>query len=384
MSYSYDHKAIKRFGRSFKWDAMLDVDSNIAEEDIVPFTVAEMEWQTAPQITKQLQDYLENGILGYTGPSKEYYELVVDWIQNRYHFNITKEDIVIVPGVITAIKSLLEVMTQEKDGVILLTPSYQTFYRALEQTHRECVPVSLINNEGYYTIDFDALEQAFARDTTKMMILCHPHNPIGRIWTQEELQKIYELSKKYDKPVVSDEIHADLIMPGFDFVSYGAIDPKASICTSISKTFNLAGMKLSNIIIRDEACRNRFIEHSERYNNIGANALALQALEYAYRDSVDWLNETILEIEKNANTIISRLKDTKVVISPLEATYLLWLDFRAYPEILKCIKEDGHICGNNGSIFGDNGEGFLRLNIAVPHFYVEKLCDKILNIINEF
>lgn len=303
MSYSYDHEAIKRFGRSFKWDAMLEVDEAVKDEDIVPFTVAEMEWQTAPAITKQLQDYLENDILGYTGPSKEYYELVVDWIQSRYHFEVTQEDIVIVPGVITAIKSLLEVMTQEKDGIILLTPSYQSFFKAIDQTKRTCEEVALINNDGLYTIDFKALETAFAKDSTKMMILCHPHNPIGRIWTQDEMKAIYELSQKYHKPVISDEIHADLIMPGHQFISYGAIDPKAVICTSISKTFNLAGMKLSNIIIRDEACRERFIEHSERYSNIGANALALQALEYAYRDGSPWLESTIQQIQKNADTI---------------------------------------------------------------------------------
>lgn len=384
---NFNHNAIKRFGRSYKWDAMLEAFPETEAMDIMPFTVAEMEWQTDPIITHTLQTYLAEDILGYTKASKTYTKAVCQWMHNHYHLDIHCDDIITTPGVITAIKMALEVMTTEGDGVILLTPVYHSFFKMLEAVHRVPATSDLINQNGIYSIDFEDLEAKFKDPANTVMIMCHPHNPIGRVWTRDELERIHALSLQYNVPVISDEIHADLTLSGHQHVSYGTLDPQAIICTSVSKTFNLAGLKISNIIIKDERLRHQFVNHGERYGTIGANALAIQAAEVAYRKGQPWLDQALQEIEANAAIVTERFAATDIIVSPLEATYLIWMDFQEVikkdPALLQRLESEAYFFASDGEAFGANGAGFLRMNLAGPQRYIVEACDRVLEIVNK-
>lgn len=384
---NFNHNAIKRFGRSYKWDAMLEAFPETEAMDIMPFTVAEMEWQTDPIITQTLQTYLAEDILGYTKASETYTKAVCQWMHKHYHLDIQCDDIITTPGVITAIKMALEVMTTEGDGVILLTPVYHSFFKMLEAVHRIPATSDLINHNGIYSIDFEDLEAKFKDPANTVMIMCHPHNPIGRVWTRNELERIHALSLQYNVPVISDEIHADLTLSGHQHVSYGTLDPLAIICTSVSKTFNLAGLKISNIIIKDERLRHQFVNHGERYGTIGANALAIQAAEVAYRKGQPWLDQALQEIEANAAIVSDRFAATDIIVSPLEATYLIWMDFREVikkdPTLLQRLESEAYFFASDGEAFGANGAGFLRMNLAGPQRYIVEACDRVLDIVNK-
>ncbi len=386
LMINLNDKAIPRRNMNYKWDEMLTANPHSIQEDLIPFTVAEMEWMTDSHIIEAVQEYMGNCILGYTFPNEDYYQAVGDWLRDNYGLKVAQEDIVMTPGVITALRTAIQIMTEENDGVIVLTPSYQSFFKIINETKRTLVNVSLTNHDGNYTLNTEALESAFANPNNKMMILCNPHNPVGHIWTHDELSTLAQLSSKYNVPVVSDEIHADLIMPGYTFTSYADFDPQAIICTAPSKTFNLAGLKLSNIIIKDLALRNKFVTHASRYGAMGVNALAIVATHAAYTQGRPWLDTVITQINKNASIIQETFSKTEAVVSPLEATYLMWIDFRPYtkdhPELIQKFIDNG-VFVHEGSLFGEDGKNFIRMNIATPQHYIEKACTTMLDIINK-
>lgn len=376
MNHTFNESALKRYNRSFKWKMLETFDPKAPHEDTLPFTVAEMEWKTPQPIIDGLKEYLDHEILGYTDVSPTYYDHLNNWLSTYYKFTIKPEDIIITPGVITAIRIAIHTLTQENDGVVLLSPSYNTFLPTIANAGRRVVEVDLLSNSCIYTIDFTALESAFSDPKNTMFILCSPHNPVGRVWTYEELIAIRELASKYNIHVVADEIHADLVMPSYQFVSYGVIDPQAILCTSISKTFNLAGLKVSNIIIKNGEIKQSFQRMADCIGGIGANALALHAVELAYTKCRPWLEEAIERINKNYLWVLNNLNSDVYTVSPLQGTYLLWIDTRNVSNIYEFLREH-HIQVGDGKNYGEAGTGFIRVNIACPLKYVRYLTNAL-------
>lgn len=387
MTPKRNTQAIRRYETSYKWQQLLDLSPQAKAHDVVPFSVAEMEWETPIFVKQALIEAIDTTIIGYHMPSHGYYAAVQAWMQRYYNVTVDKNDILVAPGVITAIKNFIEILTKVGDHVLLITPSYHTFFKAIEQTERVIACSEMKAHNGVYTIDFEDLEAQFADPKTGMFILCSPHNPVGKIWSREDLEAIHALSLKYDVPVVSDEIHGDLIMPGQTFVSYGTIDPQAPLCTAVSKTFNLAGMKASNIIIPNANLRDTYTKHAERYGTSAVNYLGIVAAEAAYTHGHAWLEETNRLIYDNYQVMKFAFRHTELVVSPLEATYLLWIDFSYYikkePQLLEILEKEGMISASRGEQFSPTTANFLRFNIAVPSHYIHEACDRILQIINK-
>lgn len=385
MEYTFENQAIDREGRSHKWQKMFAFKA--VDEDVIPFTVAEMEWETAPEIREGLKSYIDRQILGYTFANDAYMDAVISWHRRHHKITLLPEHIVPTPGVMSALSKLILLLSEKQQGIILLTPSYQSFYSIITLTERTIVSVPLINTQGIYTLDKEALEKAFKDPNNAFMILSNPHNPVGRSWTDAELREIAALSKQYGKPVISDEIHADLTLPGYTHNSYHHYDDQAIICTAASKAFNLAGLKASNIFIFDNALRVRFKNYAAKTGSDGVNALGLYATQLAYTQAEPWLNAAILEIYRNEQTMRNLLKDTEIIISPLEATYLLWLDLRVYAakcdDLMDLLRQEGNLFFNDGKISGEGGQGFIRMNLAGPHHYIAKAGKRLLEIINK-
>ena len=366
---------------SFKWNGMKRLYPDVPS-GIVPFSVADMELKNPPEVIEGLKKYLDEAILGYTGPTDAYYDAVISWMKRRHNWDIKKEWFVTTTGVVTGFQAAIKSVIEPGDGVIILSPVYYPFSSAIKRFDGEVVSVELINKNGEYFIDFDALKTACENPKNKMLLFCSPHNPIGRVWTKEELEQIGELCLKNDVIIVSDEIHHDLIMPGTTHTVFATLSKELEdhmiICTSPSKTFNLAGMQTSNILIPNETLREKYVTAINEISKTSLNALGYKACELAYNEAENWLEELLKLIQHNCEVVCQCMRTyfPEVVISPLEGTYLLWLDFRAFnlsKEALeeKMIKEALWFT-DEGYLFGDGGIGFERINLACPTWVLEE------------
>ena len=366
---------------TFKWNGMKRLYPDVPS-GIVPFSVADMELKNPPEVIEGLKKYLDEAILGYTGPTDAYYDAVISWMKRRHNWDIKKEWFVTTTGVVTGFQAAIKSVIEPGDGVIILSPVYYPFSSAIKRFDGEVVSVELINKNGEYFIDFDALKTACENPKNKMLLFCSPHNPIGRVWTKEELEQIGELCLKNDVIIVSDEIHHDLVMPGATHTVFATLSKELEdhmiICTSPSKTFNLAGMQTSNILIPNETLREKYVAAINEISKTSLNALGYKACELAYNEAENWLEELLKLIQHNCDVVCKCLTTyfPEVVISPLQGTYLLWLDFRAFnlsKEALeeKMIKEALWFT-DEGYLFGDGGIGFERINLACPTWVLEE------------
>lgn len=369
MKYDFNTVYDRRQG-SKKWNAVKDFN-----EIIVPFSVADMEFITAPEIREELSNYVKNSLLGYTTYTDEYLDEVVKWQKNMHDINIDKSYIVSTPGVVTAIYHLLLALTEENDGVIIFPPVYNPFKFSIDATKRKTVNCPLINEEGYYTIDFNLFEKLASESENKALIFCNPHNPVGRVWTKDELEKVAEIAKKHNLLIICDEIWSDITVRGYKTYSMfnAASDylDNTVICTAASKTFNLAGLQCSNIIIKNKEKKRLFIAELEK-THISVNAFGYEGTLAAYRYGKEWMDEMLQVIEENYNFAKDFLEKNfnGVVISPLEGTYVIWADFRFLnmdkEKLETFLKEKAKFYSTEGYVFGKEGEGFERINIACP------------------
>lgn len=382
MKYNFEKTRSRMGYDSVKWSELRAYD--IGENDgIIPFSVADMEFETAPEIKQALIDRIEGPGLGYERPSEAYFEAVCSWQKNNHDWKIKKEWIIPSHGVVEAFHQAVKAFTKPGDGVILMTPVYYPMYHAIEANSRILIENPLINKGGKYEIDFLDLEEKASNPNNKMLILCSPHNPTGRVWSHDELSKIAEICIKNDVLVVSDEIHSDLIMPGYKHLVYATISDQAKenciILTSASKTFNLAGLQSSNIIIPNENLRNKYMEELKT-NTVfpGSNSLGYIACQAAYENCQTWLNEVLKVINTNSNLVLDFFNKEfpDIVVSTLEGTYLLWIDLRGfgldYLEIERINRYEAKLFFDEGYIFGENGAGFIRWNLACPTSYIEQ------------
>lgn len=373
MKYDFETYIDKKDTGSVKWREMRKKRADVPD-GIVPLSVADMEFATAPEIVEGLREYLGTMNVGYTEATDSYYDAVANWMKTRHSWDVNPEWIVTTPGVVLALGIAVRAFTRPGEGVIIMPPVYYPFRLVVERQDRKLVENPVAERGGAFGIDFDDLERKAADPNNKVLLLCSPHNPVGRVWRKEELARLGGICKKHGVLVVADEIHHDLIMPGYThtvFSQAGDFADRAVICTAPSKTFNLAGMQASNIIIKNEELRGCFERCKFESGIMELNALGYRACEIAYTKCAGWLDELICVIDRNRKLteefVKARLPQARV--ARLEGTYLQWLDMRAYGlscEELEQKMLDAYLFFDEGYIFGTGGAGFERINIACP------------------
>ena len=389
MEYDFEHPIDRSQTISIKWSKELRKQM-FGDSDIIPMGIADMDFRVSPAIVRAVQKRAKHDTYGYGFPSDEYLEACVNWQRRRNHWNIEKDWIVFTPGVNMALVCAIELYTDVGDNVIVQSPVYYPYYDYVEGTGRKIAYNALLNSDGRYEINFEQLEELARHPKTKLMILCSPHNPVGRCWTSEELSRIGEICLKNHVMVAVDEIHSDLILQENRFVPYATVSEELAqsciICTSPSKTFNLAGLLVSDIIIPNEKIRGDFKKKMAPYYLWPGNFAAVAQIA-AYNESEDWLEELLTYLRANAlyvkEFIQERMPEVKYRVP--EATYLGWLDFRAWnlsPEKLwEFMLHEAHVAPDNGKVFGPNaeGDGFMRLNFACPRVQLSEALNRIAN-----
>src|SRR6056297_3313184 len=302
MKYDFKTVVNRHNSGSAKYEQMKGWNPDVGEE-IVPFSVADMELKNPPEIIEGLKEYLDNTVLGYTVPADDYYKAVIGWMKRRHNWDIKEDWISLSPGVVSAFYAAIREFTQPGDGVILMTPAYYPFYDSIERNHRTLVKNPLIEENDRYKIDYQDLEEKSKNPKNKIILFCSPHNPIGRVWEKEELQKVADICLRNNVLILSDEIHNDLIMQGYEHTVMAKLSEEVReniiVCTAPSKTFNLAGMKTSNIIIPDREIRVTYQKEVAATGFHMLNILGYKACEIAYTECEDWLEELIELINHN-------------------------------------------------------------------------------------
>jgi cystathionine beta-lyase len=381
-------ETVKRYNTgSGKWNTIA-VHMPEAGDDVIPFSVADMEFMTAPEIVKGLQDYLETHILGYANPTDDYKQSVVDWMKNRHDWEPKEEWMLSSHGIVDAFYEAVKAYAKEGDGVMLLTPVYYPMYSAISVNKRVLVDCPLVRTGSRYEIDFDDFEKKAKDPNTKLFILCSPHNPCSRVWTREELERMGRICLENDVFVVSDEIHFDLIMPGYKHIVFSSISDEfaqnSMVCTAPSKTFNLAGLQTSNIFIANEERRKQFMDSQmTSTTKMKCNILGYQACKLAYENCEEWLNQVIDVVAENKRIIeeFFAKEFPQIQIMDFEATYLLWMDWNGlgldYKELERINREEAGLFFDEGYVFAEQGRGFERWNLACPTKYIVSALERM-------
>ncbi len=352
--------------------------------DIEPFWVADMEFEIAKPIQESLVQRISNSSFGYEYKPNSFFNAQKDWYHRNYGIELNKNHIIYSPSITTTISVLIENFTSESNGIIIQPPVFMEFRDVIRNTNRRIIKNPLVLIDNHYQIDFQDLEEKARLENNKILIICNPHNPVGRVWTKEELKQIVRICKENDLLLVSDEIHKDIIL--FDNQFTSALHfindyNKIVVCTSEAKTFNLCGITDSMVIIPNEDLKKSVSNTFKKYNLGRTNALTRVALESAYNNGQPWLKEIINVIEKNIKSIENELEDTQINLIKPEGTYQVWLDFRNVykdtKEMFHHLTENSGIGLNAGHWFGREGALFMRMNIATSN---EKVTDAIKRI----
>ncbi len=376
--YDFDEIIARRHTNSAKWDEV--------GEDLLPMWVADMDFKSPPEIISALEARARHGVFGYSGGYDGWYEALINWMSKRYGWEVNKEWISTSPGVVPALDMLVRALTQPGDRVIIQTPVYHPFFNVVKRNDRQLVENPLCFDGHKYRMDLEKLKQQID-SRTKLMILCSPHNPVGRVWSREELAALGQLCIKHGIVVIADEIHSDLVFPGKSHTVFAAISPEFEqncvICNAPSKTFNIAGIQASSIIIPNQKIRSDY-HHVLHTSELGLpNVFAVAALEAAYTWGEAWLKELLVYVQDNYRFtqafMEQRIPEIKLIES--EGTYLVWLDCRGLglsdEQLDKFIKEKARLVLSPGRIFGTVGTGFQRMNIACPRLLLEEGLERL-------
>ncbi len=391
VKFNFDER-IDRTGRGqAKWEPEI-LERLFGDRDLLSFWVADMDFRVAPPIREALVEAVEHGCMGYTSLDKSFYDAYINWQKRRNGWEPSVDWFRYTPGVVPAINLLLLSITEEGDEVLIQRPVYYPFTDSIVKQKRVVVSSALINEGGKYTIDFEDFEKKAASPKCKAFVMSNPHNPVGRVFTEEELRKIGEICNKHGVFVISDEIHSDLIAKGHKHVVYASLgkefEQNCAICHAPSKTFNLAGLQLSCILIPNEEARAKFDAIQNRYSITSPNYFAPVAAKAAWNKGEEWLEACYDYMYENYKYIVDFCAahwDGKVIVSPLEGTYLAWLDFRAIesdPEkLLNMVRKEGKVALDEGYIFGPEGAGFERINLACPKSLIVELMDRLVKFV---
>lgn len=385
MEYDFSIPTDRRDTDSYKWDSA-------PEADIIPLWVADMDFETFPAITEALQRRVAHGIFGYTRVPEAYYEAVCRWFGKRHGWHINREDIIYTSGVVPAVSAVIKALTLPGDQVIVQGPVYNCFFSSIRNNGCEMVSNSLIYNkeELRYEIDFDDLERKLKHERARLMLLCNPHNPGGRVWTRDELTRVAELCRKYGVRVVSDEIHCELTLYDNEYVPFGSLPDELSrdsiTCCSPSKAFNTAGLQIANIVCRDAEVRNR-IDRAININEVcDVNPFGVIALQAAYSDEgYEWLTQLRKYISANYDLLLERFARElpKCKVMRMEGTYLAWIDCSelhiSSDEIEKMLMHENKVWVNAGSMYGAEGAAFIRINMACTSELLNEGITRIVN-----
>jgi len=383
MKFNFDEIIPRKGTNSIKWDSA-------DNEEVLPMWVSDMDFQTVPAVVEAIIKRAKHGIFGYTKASEVYFDAVMSWYKKRYDFTIKKDYILHTIGVVPALTVIIKALTESDDKVIIQTPVYNCFFSSVRNNGCIFETNELICKNGAYQIDYNDLEKKSSDPKTKLMLLCSPHNPVGRVWKHEELKKIGEICLQNNVIVVSDEIHCDIVYQGHKHIPFASINDdflqNSVTCSAPSKTFNLASIQIANIIVANTDIRSK-IRKALHENEIHLiNAFAAEALIAAYSEGEEWLDELKEYLYENYITLLNFFKQylPHLKVFPLEATYLVWIDCSALKitskEIAKTLLEKGKLWIQSGDMYGAAGEGFIRINIGTQR---ETLM-KGLNIIKEF
>lgn len=383
MKYDFDKIIDRKDTNCSKWDTTKD--------GVTPMWVADMDFEVAPKIKEVLLNRVNHGVFGYPIIPNTFFEAEINWWKKRYDFEIKKEWIEPTIGVVPALSTIIQAFCQKGDKVLVQTPVYHMFNVAIERNEIEIVSNNLIYENGYYKIDFEDFEKKIKDEKVKLFILCNPHNPVGRVWSFEELKQMGELCIKYNVVVLSDEIHRDLVFKNYKYTPFAKISDEflqnSITCTAPSKTFNIAGLKASNIIVAKQEYRVKIskILNQNFINSI--NIFGIESFISAYKECEDWLDELLIYLEKNKNFledfIAKNIPNLKVVKA--EATYLLWIDISFLGlnsnEFTKKLEELGNVRVISGATFGENGDNFIRVNIATPLEVLKEALEGIKRVV---
>ena len=367
--FDFDGVIDRRGTQSLKWD-------KYGEQDILPLWVADTDFKATPAIIDALHRRIDHGVFGYSRPSQRLIQLIVQRMQSLYGWHIEKEWLLFMPGVVPGLNFACRAWCRPEQHVITPTPVYYPFFTAIRGRGRTVVENPLLFKDGRFEMDYGDLEKKLEDSSVKLVFLCSPHNPVGRVWSRQELETFASICAAKGVIVISDEIHCDLIHTGHTFTSFASISEEFAqnsiVCTAPSKTFNLPGLKTSNMIIPNRKLRLQFTKTMERAGLMGGNTFGLVGTEAAYRHGEDWLTELLAYIEANYHFIVAYFAEhlPQLTVSPLEGTYLVWVDCRALgldKETRQALfLEKAKLFLDEGELFGPEGEGFERFNIACP------------------
>ena len=391
MKYDFD-TVINRYNtNSLKYDC---VEKWEQPADILPMWVADMDFRTAPEILDAMHESINHGIFGYSVPKDEYYEVVAKWFRDRLGWKDAKgEWIVKTPGVVFAIATAIRAFTQKGEAVLIQQPVYYPFRMVIEDNERICVNNPLVLKDGHYEMDFADMERKIIDNNVKMFIFCSPHNPVGRVWTKEELHELIAVCKRHNVLIISDEIHCDFVYPGFEHTMLPVLAEDyldhIIVCTAPSKSFNLAGLQLSHIFIPDEKLRDLFGKELMRIPYDESGTLALVAGRAAYEKGAQWMDELKEYLLGNLDYLRGFLQNRlpKVRLIEPEGTYLVWLDFSAYDMTPEELEQKMHfeakVWTDEGVMFGEEGAMFERVNIACPRETLKKGLEQMAEVFAE-
>ena len=370
---------------SLKWDAL---DKRFGNADLISMWVADMEIKAPKEVIEALKERCEHGVFGYSYVSDEYYNSVINWLKEKHNYEIKKEWLRFTNGVVTAIYCFVNIFTKVDDAILILTPVYYPFHNAVKDNNRKLITCDLKNTDGYFTIDYDEVEKKIVENKVKLFIQCSPHNPAGRVWKEEELARILEICKKHNVLVISDEIHQDITMKGYKhipsaIVANGKYADNLITVSAASKTFNLAGLIHSNIIISNDELRKKYDEEIKKINQTEINILGMLATQVAYEKGSEWLENVKEIIEDNFNYLKTELNKyiPEIIITNLEGTYLVFLDLRKIIPIDKVkefIQDKCNLAIDFGEWFGASFKGFIRINLATDPKIVKKAVENII------
>lgn len=395
MKYSFDIDVDRRNTGSFKWDWCQEI---FGTEDILPMSIADMDIPVPPQVVETIKKRAEHPVLGYSVRTEGYFQSVISWMDRRFNWQIQKDWILSTPGIVPALSFAVYAFTQPGDKIMIQPPVYHPFFdaitcngRILVENRLKEVTVSENPERVYYEIDFEDFENK-VKDV-KMFILCSPHNPVGRVWKKEELDQMGRLCKKHGVIIISDEIHSDLVYKPNHHIPFGSLTEFHDIsitCMAPSKTFNVAGLAASIIMIPNESMRKKYSETMWNCGIFLGNIFGNVVLEACYNQCEDWLEELLLFLEDNKRFIANYIDNyiPKIKIAHSEATFLTWIDFRGlgfqtHEELEKFLIEKAKIGFDTGSKFGENGHGFMRLNYGCNRRVLEEAMRRLHSAINE-
>ncbi|MDE6099221.1 MAG: pyridoxal phosphate-dependent aminotransferase [Muribaculaceae bacterium] len=365
MKYNFDEITQRRGTGSYKWDS-------VPSDDVLPLWVADMDFRTAPAVTEALYNRVSQGIFGYTKVSDDYYQAVIDWFGSRHGLEIRREWIIYTSGVVPALSAIIKALAAPGEKVLVQTPVYNCFFSSIRNNGCIVEECPLVFDGQGYTMDFEGLERCCADPAVKLMLLCNPHNPCGRVWTRDELRLVADICGRHGVRVVSDEIHCELVYHPHRYVPFATVCPEAITCVSPSKAFNIAGLQIANIICADEYSR-RLIDRAININEVcDVNPFGVEATIAAYRHGAGWLDALNVYLWENYLALCDFFDRNLpgLTVCRLEGTYLVWVDCRKTgmksSDMEEYLMEKAGVWLNSGDMYGKAGEGFMRINIACP------------------